>query len=120
LNESLRLSNESNDIEAEYFTNFYLGNYYEKADINFRKALDYYNKAYDLIKEGFNNESTVELYKRLSKTYHKLGDFDQAYRFQSIQHKLQDSIFSVEKNKEFIETLTKFDVERKNNQIQLL
>lgn len=120
LDESLKLSTESNDIEAEYFTNFYLGNYYEKADIDYRKALDYYNKAYDLIKEGFNNESTVELYKRLSKTYYELGDFNQAYRFQSIQHNLQDSIFSVEKNKEFIETLTKFDVERKNNQIQLL
>lgn len=120
LKESLRLSIESNDIEGEYFSYFYLGNYYEKADIDYRKALEYYNKAGDLVKEGFNNDSTVELYKRLSKTYYELGDFNQAYRFQSIQHKLQDSIFSVEKNKEFIETLTKFDVERKNNQIQLL
>jgi signal transduction histidine kinase/TPR repeat protein len=120
LEESLKLSKESNDIEGEYFSNFYLGNYYEKADINYRKGLDYYNRAYELIKKGFNNETTLELYKRLSKVYYELGDFNQAYRFQSIQHKLQDSIFSIEKNKEFIETLTKFDVERKNNQIQLL
>src|SRR5690606_22683414 len=43
-----------------------------------------------------------------------------AYELQQVQHQLQDSIFSVEKNKQFHETQTKFEVERKNSQIQLL
>lgn len=120
LMESLRLSKEIKNTEAEFFSNFYLGNFYEKGTNNFIKALEYYKNAYQLIKEGYKNESTVELYKRMSTTYYKLGDFQNAYKYQTVQHKLQDSIFSVEKNKQFIETLTEFDVERKNNQIQLL
>lgn len=120
LNESLRLSKESKNIDAEYFSYYYLGNYYEQAESDYSKARDYYQQAYRLLKEGYKNDYAIELYKSLSHAYLKLGDFENAYQFQNIQNRLQDSIFSVEKNKQFHEIQTKFDVERKNNQIQLL
>src|SRR5690606_3890244 len=101
LNESLALSKASKNVDAEYFTYYYLGNYYEQAESDYSKAKDYYEKAYQLLKEGYKNDYAIELYKSLSHAYLKLGDFENAYEFQNIQHRLQDSIFSVEKSKQF-------------------
>lgn len=120
LYESLKLSKASRNIDAEFFSYYYLGNYFEQAELDYEKAKYYYDKAYQILKQGYKNDYIIELYKSLSRVYLKLGDFKSAYDFQRIQHKLQDSVFSIEKNKQFHETQTKFDVERKNSQIQLL
>jgi len=120
LEESLRLSKEIQNLDAEYFSYFYLGNYYEKGVFNYEQARYYYEKAHQLLKDGYKNDYAIELYKSLSRVYLQLGDFKNAYNFQKIQYGLQDSIFSIEKNKQFHEIQTKFGVERKNNQIQLL
>lgn len=120
LQESLKLSKALGNLEAEFFSYFYLGKYYEQAESDFRQALHYYNKANEVLRKGYKNDYAIELYKSLSRVHSQLGNFKEAYHFEKIQHKLQDSIFSVEKNKQFHETQTKFDVERKNNQIQLL
>jgi len=120
LEESLRLSKEIQNLDAEYFSYFYLGNYYEKGVFNYDQAKYYYEKAHQLLKDGYKNDYAIELYKSLSRVYVQLDDFKNAYSFQKIQHDLQDSIFSIEKNKQFHEIQTRFGVERKNNQIQLL
>lgn len=120
LNESLKLSQASKNIDAEFFCYYYLGYYFEQAEINYTNAKHYYEKAYKILKEGYKNDYNIELYKSLSRVYLKLGDYKSAYEFQKIQHNLQDSVFSVQKNKQFHEIQTRFDVERKNSQIQLL
>lgn len=120
LNESLKLSQATKNIDAEFFSYYYLGYYFELAQTNYVKAKEYYNRAFQLLKKGYKNDYNIELYKSLSRVYLKLGDYKNAYDFQNKQYKLQDSIFSVQKNKQFHETQTKFDVERKNTQIQLL
>ncbi len=120
LQESLKLSKAIGSVEAEYFSYYYLGNYYEYAESDYQKALNYYTEAYNILRKGYKNDYAIELYKSLSRIHSALGNFEEAYSFQSIQHKLQDSIFSIEKNKQFHESQTKFDVERKNSQIQLL
>lgn len=120
LNESLKFSHDTKNIDIEFFTYYYLGLYYELAEINYENARLNYEKANELLKKGYKNDYAIELYKGLSRVNLKLGDYKNAYQFQDLQHKLQDSIFSVQKNKQFHETQTKFDVERKNTQIQLL
>lgn len=120
LNESLRLSKATKNIESEFFTYYYLGNYFEQAELDYNQAKNYYEKALQILKQGYKNDYAIELYKSLSRVNLELGDYRSAFEFQKIQHKLQDSIFSVEKNKQFHETQTRFEVERKNNQIQLL
>ncbi len=120
LRESLELSKAIDNVEAEYFSYYYLGKYYEQAESDYRTALSYYQEAHNILRKGYKNDYTIELYESLSRAYSTLGNFEQAYHYQKIQQNLQDSIFSVEKNKQFHEAQTKFDVERKNNQIQLL
>ncbi|MBA5628842.1 tetratricopeptide repeat-containing sensor histidine kinase [Moheibacter lacus] len=120
LEESLKLSKAIGNLEAEFFSYFYFGKYYEQAESNLQQALFYYNQANEVLRKGFKNDYAIELYKSLSRVHSKLGNYKEAYGFEKTQHKLQDSIFSVEKNKQFHEAQTKFDVERKNNQIQLL
>src|SRR5690606_12298899 len=97
-----------------------LANYYDEAEKNLTKAKDNFENAYQLLKEGYKNDYAIELYRSLSEVYQKLGDYRNAFHFQEIQYNLQDSIFSVQKNKQFHEIQTEFDVERKNNQIELL
>lgn len=120
LRESLELSKAIDNVEAEYFSYYYLGKYYEQAESDYRTALSYYQEAHNILRKGYKNDYTIELYESLSRAYSTLGNFEQAYHYQKIQQNLQDSIFSVEKNKQFHEAQTKFDVERKNNEIQLL
>lgn len=120
LNESLNYSQKNKNIDLEYFSYYYLGNYFELANADYDKAKTYYERAYQLVSQGYKNDYTIELYKNLSHVYLKLGDFEKAYEFQTRQHGLQDSIFSVERNKQFHEIQTKFGVERKNNEILLL
>src|SRR5690606_27593828 len=120
LSESLEYSKATNNIDLEYFSYYYLANYYDEAEKNLTKAKDNFENAYQLLKEGYKNDYAIELYRSLSEVYQKLGDYRNAFHFQEIQYNLQDSIFSVQKNKQFHEIQTEFDVERKNNQIELL
>ena len=120
LQEAMKLSKAIGNLEAEYFSNYYLGKYYEQAESDYKTSLQYYLQAHEILRKGYKNDYAIELYKSLSRVYSVTGNFKEAYFFEQIQHKLQDSIFSIEKNKQFHETQTKFDVERKNNQIQLL
>src|SRR5690606_31630976 len=96
LNESLEYSKETNNMDLEYFSYYYLGNYFEYAAIDYEKAKYYYENAYRLIKKGYKNDYAIELYRSLSEVYQKLGDYRNAFHFQEIQYNLQDSIFSVQ------------------------
>lgn len=120
LENAMDLSKAIGNLEAQYFSYYYLGKYYEQAESNFDRSLHFYLQAHEILRKGYKNDYAIELYKSLSRVYSATGEFKEAYYFEQIQHKLQDSIFSVEKNKQFHETQTKFDVERKNNQIVLL
>lgn len=109
-----------NNSESQFFSNFFLGSYYEKVERNNLKAQSYYEKTLKFLKSGYKNEYTIQLYKSLSRIARKQEDYKTAYEFQVKFQELQDSVFSVEKNKQFHEIQTKFDVEQKNSRIQLL
>src|SRR5690606_18816164 len=66
LNESLEYSKETNNMDLEYFSYYYLGNYFEYAAIDYEKAKYYYENAYRLIKKGYKNDYAIELYRSLS------------------------------------------------------
>lgn len=117
---SIKLSKVLKNPDLLFFSYYFLGAYYEKVVRDNSKAQSYYKESIKLLKNGYKNEYTIQLYKSLSRIAMKQGDYKTAFEFQSKFQQLQDSVFSVEKNKQFHEIQTKFDVERKNNKIQLL
>lgn len=118
--ESLELSRATKNIDYEYYSYFYLGNYYEQAEEEWVRARNYYEEAHRLMNEKLRNHNPIELYRVLSRVNSKLGNYQEAYRYSILQHELQDSLYSIERNKQFVEIQTKYDVERKNIQIELL
>lgn len=104
-----------------YFLYYYnLGGYYYKKE-QYAKAIDNYLKAEKIAENPvIRFDHKIALMNDLKNVLEKNGDYKKAYQYQKIYHKLNDSIFSVEKAKNINEIITKYEVDKKNNQIQLL
>lgn len=104
-----------------YFLYYYnLGGYYYKKK-QYPEAINYYLKAE---KTAENTEIPLDykisLMDDLSTVLEKNKEYEKAYHYQKTYHKLQDSIFSTEKVKNINEIITKYEVGKKNDQIQIL
>lgn len=104
-----------------YFLYYYNsgGYYYKKGQ--YSEAIDCYLKAEKISKDPkITLDYRISLMDDLNNVLEKNGDYKKAYQYQKIYHKLNDRIFSVEKAKNINEIITKYEVGKKNNQIQLL
>lgn len=104
-----------------YFLYYYnLGGYYYKKK-QYPEAINYYLKAE---KTAENTEIPLDykisLMDDLSTVLEKNKEYEKAYHYQKTYHKLQDSIFSTEKVNNINEIITKYEVGKKNDQIQIL
>lgn len=104
-----------------YFLYYYnLGGYYFKQK-QYPKAINNYLKAEKIAQNPIIRfEHKITLMNHLKDALEKNGDYEKAYQYQKIYHKLNDSIFSIEKSKNINEIITKYEVGKKNNQILLL
>ncbi|MDP9956532.1 signal transduction histidine kinase [Epilithonimonas hungarica] len=102
-----------------FYINFNYGGLYEKE--NYQKAIEFYHKAegiYDL--GGIPIEQKISLLKSISNAYAKNENFKKANEYQDHYYKLKDSLFTIEKEKDYNRLFTKFEVEKKNNKITQL
>ncbi|MBB4808278.1 signal transduction histidine kinase [Chryseobacterium defluvii] len=118
LQQAEMIANESKDKEKAYLVSHNLGGYYLDTHKP-EQALVYYKKALGLSK-GIEADHRIGLYNKLSETYFILNNYRDAYLFKEKYQALNDSIFNLEKNKEFTEIQTKYEVEKKNLKINLL
>lgn len=84
------------------------------------QSLQYLNKAKDISIANQDNEGMSDIYFELQKDYAKINDFRNAYLYLQQYTQLKDSIFSIEKNKSIQELNTKYETEKKDNQIRTL
>ena len=117
---ALKLANKHKTSRYKFQGNLYLGIYYKKAERDFITSKKYLKTALSLINNNKDKEYNLALYKELSDVYYKLSDFKNAYKFKSLENDLKNQISDTEKNKQIHEIQTKFDVERKDFQIDLL
>ncbi len=84
-----------------------------------RQAIHYFNQALALSQRS-HYARTHYIYANLAFAYENAGDYKQAYQhFQKHKH-LQDSLQTLEKDKQLEELLTKYEANKKSQQIQLL
>lgn len=102
-----------------FFVYFNLGGYYNKLK-NYHEAINMYEKALALPKNGISNDQYIDLYGAFSDVYKELGNYKEAYLYQEKYNLGKDSIFNLEKNEAFVNIQTKYEVEKKNLKINLL
>ncbi len=90
------------------------GDIYEKLNQN-QKALDYYNKAYNFVKDKKEWNEATTVTKKLSRLYEKMGNYEKAYSILREFIKYQDSL--TEDNK--LEALEKYRIEFESEQSEI-
>ncbi|MCD4665126.1 MAG: tetratricopeptide repeat protein, partial [Bacteroidales bacterium] len=83
-------------------------------------ALEYANKAYDLAVEIGALPMQNDASAHLQKAYTKLGRYKEAVKYAEIFIVTRDSMFSEEKTKALAEMTTKYETEKKDQEIELL
>jgi class 3 adenylate cyclase len=92
--------------------------YVKKNDLS--TALDYYNRSEVMAKELGSKTDLQKLYEKMSETYQKIGDYNKAYSYQKELGSIKDSLFNENTEKKLGALQFEFDLEKKQNEINLL
>ncbi len=87
---------------------------------NLIEAKNYYNKALEISLAINYHDYTKFIYGNLSKIHQKRGNLDSAITYLELQKELQDSLFNLQKTKEFAEIKAKYEDELKEEKIRTL
>lgn len=120
LNAAKKLIDDLDDSSLYFLYYYNFGGYYYKKG-QYSQARDYYFKA-EKVAENHSVplDYRMSLMDDLNTVLEKNGEYQQAYYYQKIFNRLNDSIFTIEKAKSINEIITKYEVDKKNSQIQLL
>ncbi len=97
------------DIEA----NRELGNLYVKSG-QYTEAIPYLQTIVDSYQKNGNNiiGDYLEMYESLAAAHAGLGNYEQAYYFQGLHETLEDSIYTMESNRNIRDMQTKYDTDK--------
>ncbi|HEY0031232.1 MAG TPA: tetratricopeptide repeat protein [Bacteroidia bacterium] len=116
---ALELYEKTGNIYGQSLALNNIGDFYESTG-NGEKALEYYKKGLQLGESIKANEHMLQSYKGISKAHKKMGNFKQALEIYELYQGMNDSIYNVESSKQIAEMQTRFDSEKKEQQIVLL
>ena len=92
--------------------------YYEKGDLF--KALEYGVLAFNMFKERKAYDNLQKTSLDLAKIFHQQGNFQNAYKYLQFHIQYKDSVYSIDKNRQFLELETKYETEKKEKRIALM
>ncbi len=86
----------------------------------YNEALKYFEESNIIAAKTEYIDVMINNYHFISEMYEKTGDYKKALMFFSKSVSLKDSVFNVEKHKQFANMQTKYETEKKERQNQLL
>ncbi len=116
--EAIELSKEINDLHSYAVTTANLANIYYEAG-NYSEAEKHYLTALDIAREIKILKTEHQCYRELAKLYSKTGRYKEALDYKSKQYIVHDSIYNIEKYEQLSELETKYETEKKEQEIEL-
>jgi class 3 adenylate cyclase len=116
---SLQLAKELNDKPGIAASFHNIGLVY-KSMSKFSIAIKYLDSCIVMAKESGDKYNLKEFYDTLSELYSNIGKFDLAYQTHVLYSKINDTLLSEENKKQFAEMNTRYETEKKDNEINLL
>lgn len=117
--ESFKLKEESGDNAGVAKTLNNLGFVYKDVG-EFDKAFECYSRSLDIARKLDMKDLILELYDSYAQTYAKMNNFELALEFNNKHYALKDSLYNLDIHKQVLETQAKYQLENKENTIQLL
>lgn len=102
---------------AEYY--ILIANSY-KSWRKYNKALEYYDMSLQISKKLNYKTYILENYISISETYKTIKDYEQSLKYYTRYIALKDSIFSEESHKQLTELQAKYEIDKKEKEIQIL
>ena len=118
-NKSLEIRKELGDTYSIASSFMNLGNDYAAVN-DFQRSLEFYNKAIALGREMDARQVIENAYLGMSDTYSAMKDYRSAYTYHQKYSDLKDSLLNEESSKQIVEMQTKYETEKKEQQITLL
>lgn len=112
LEKTLALKNELNLKSGIEVAQNNLGYTYLK-NKDYTTAISYFKK----VEKRIKGKMLVSVYNNLSEAYTKTGQLKNALEYAKKSNKLNDSILNIENQKSFLEIQTKYETEKKENEI---
>ncbi|MBI4929983.1 MAG: tetratricopeptide repeat protein, partial [Bacteroidetes bacterium] len=116
---SLQIRKELEDKYSIASSYINLGNDYG-AKGEFQKSIEYYNQAIAIARQMEAKEVTANAYLGISDTYYAMKNYASAYNYHKKYSELKDSLLNEESSKQIAEMQTKYETEKKEQQITLL
>ena len=87
---------------------------------NLNKAVEYAENALSIAKEFNISMHNSELFKVLSESYEKIGDYEKAFENQKLYKVYNDSLFNIQSTERIAEIQSKYDFDKAENENILL
>jgi len=96
-----------------------IGEVYTKLN-KYKEAYQYINEGLKLSREINSKDLLQEFYENFAELYKAQNNFEKAYAYYELSVQMKDSVFNLEKTEVINELQTKYETEKKDQQIALL
>lgn len=117
--EAYKVGVEMNDLFQEAFALKGLAEAY-KAQGSSRQAINRYFEAEKLFMEMGAKDGLQEVYAGLAETYERLGDYNNAFKYQTLNLEYKDSLYNIATADNLKQLQFTYDLEKKQAEIELL
>ncbi len=116
--EAIDLAKEINDLHTYAATSANLANIYAETN-NFKEAENLYLQTLEIAQEMKTLKVEHQCYRELARLYEKTGQYKKSLAYKSKQYVVHDSIYNIEKYEQLSELETKYETEKKEQEIEL-